>query len=106
MAFFGSYETVVRAFTGQNRDQANNLIFLTAGAVAGLTYSLLTYPVDMIKSNIQAGLDFSTSLKKSLNFSKIRGYHVVLLRALIANSSAFWTYESSQKYLNSLKKNH
>jgi len=53
--FFGSYETIIRAYTGYDRSKANSWIFLQAGGVAGLTYNLLTYPVDMIKSNIQAG---------------------------------------------------
>lgn len=100
MVFFGSYETVVRAYTGEDRSKANSLIFLSAGAVAGLNYSLLTYPIDMIKSNIQAGLDFRESLSNSMMFSKAKGFKVVLVRALIANSASFWTYETMQKWLN------
>lgn len=101
MLFFGSYETVVRAYTGEDRSKANSLVFLTAGAVAGLMYSLMTYPVDMIKSNIQAGLNFHDSLRNSMMLSKVKGFKVVILRALIANACAFWTYETTQKFLNS-----
>ena len=78
---------------------ASSLMFLQAGAVAGLTYNLLTYPVDTIKSNIQAGMPLKEALRNSFMLSKAVGYKVVMLRALFGNSSAFLAYETAQKYI-------
>lgn len=69
------------------------MIFLGAGAAAGVGYHLLTYPLDTIKSNIQAGMGWSESLGNSLMVSKLNGYRVVLSRAMIVNAASFCVYE-------------
>jgi len=56
--YYSSYESVVRAYTKNNREAATDLMFMNAGAVAGITYHLFTYPIDTIKTNIQNGLSF------------------------------------------------
>ena len=39
---------------------------LTSGLAAGLAYILLTYPVDSVKSNIQAGMKLRDAVKNKL----------------------------------------
>lgn len=55
--YYGSYESIVRAYTANNREIASNLVFMNAGAVAGLSYHFFTYPIDTVKTNMQAGLN-------------------------------------------------
>ena len=90
--YFGAYETIIRAFTGEHRENAKSWMFLTAGALAGPCHSLFTYPVDSVKSNIQAGNNLRDSIKNSLKLSKMRGYKIVLSRSLLVSASSFWVY--------------
>jgi|688.fasta_scaffold2509316_1 hypothetical protein len=53
--YYGSYEAFVRYFSKNKREEATFGCFLAAGGLAGITYHLVTYPIDTIKTNIQAG---------------------------------------------------
>jgi hypothetical protein len=55
MCYYGTYEGMVRLETKENRELGNTWTFLKAGAFAGIAYHLFTYPVDTLKTNIQAG---------------------------------------------------
>ena len=72
---------------------------LVAGSGAGLAYTGLTYPVDSVKSNIQAGMSFKDALRNGLQLSKMRGYGIVIPKAMIASAANFWVYQTAQKYV-------
>lgn len=84
--------------TGGRRENAGSFVFPVAGAVAGVGYHQLTYPVGTIKSNVQAGMGWEMSLTNSLVVSKPNGYWVVLARAMGVNASRFYVYEQARKY--------
>jgi hypothetical protein len=92
----------VRSFSS-TREEVSTLNFLVAGGLAGMTYHLLTYPIDTVKTNIQAGLKFKEALGAALELSKLKGYKVVLLRAGLVNSSSFLVYEKAQEYVTAFK---
>lgn len=71
---------------------------MKAGATAGLCYHLFTYPVDTLKTNIQAGMNWKEAVRSSLMFSKLNGYKVVLVRAALVNAGSFLMYEKMQEY--------
>jgi len=56
---------MLRVFTNNDRFKATSMMFLMAGAVAGPAHSIYTYPVDSIKSNIQAGRSLLSSIRKT-----------------------------------------
>jgi hypothetical protein len=97
--YFGTYESVVRYYTQSNRESADSLVYLKAGAVAGFLLHLCIYPIDSIKSNFQFGSTFREAVLKSLTLQKLKGYRVVLIRALLANAGGFWSYETAQRYV-------
>lgn len=72
--------------------------FILAGALAGMTFHLLTYPIDTIKTNIQAGENLKRAVYAAFQYSKLKGYNIVLTRAAAINSSSFLVYEKSQQY--------
>lgn len=96
--YYGVYEGCVRS-ASKERVDADSWTFLGAGAAAGVFYHLFTYPIDTVKSNMQAGLGWGEALKNSLVLSKLHGYKVVLIRAMLVNACSFWVYEQAQKYV-------
>lgn len=70
--------------------------------MAGLVYHLLTYPIDTVKSNMQAGMTWKESLKNSMTLSKLAGYKVSFLWALLVNACGFWVYENAQRKIKGL----
>lgn len=89
---------MVRSFSNR-REAATSFYFLIAGGLAGVTYHLLTYPIDTVKTNFQSGVGFKESVSKALEISKLKGYKVVLLRAALVNSCSFLVYEKAQEYV-------
>lgn len=56
--YYGSYENAVRQickFNGNSRRFANYSDYLLAGAIAGLSYWTVAYPLDVIKTKLQIG---------------------------------------------------
>lgn len=72
---------------------------MVAGGIAGVTYHILTYPIDIVKTNMQLGLNFKTSLRMALELERLKGYKVVLTRAVLVNSCSFAVYEKMQSYI-------
>ena len=70
-----------------------------AGSIGGLASTIVTYPIDSVKSNIQAGMNFGEAVKNGLEWSKMKGYRVVLPRSMMASACCFWVYETAQKYV-------
>ncbi len=84
--YFGSYSYC--------RDKQFNV--LISGAVAGATSWFLTYPFDIIKTQVQSG-EYSTKkaiqnmIRRETNLTNGLGY--CLLRATLVNSIGFYVYE-------------
>ena len=86
--YFGSYSNL--------RD--NNIQILPAGAISGASSWLLTYPFDIIKTQVQSGeytlknailniVQHKTHITKGLGFC--------LSRAILVNSIGFYVYENN-----------
>jgi solute carrier family 25 carnitine/acylcarnitine transporter 20/29 len=86
--YFGSYSYL----------RENNIPVLPAGGLSGASSWLLTYPLDIIKTQVQTG-EFTT---KDAVLNMIRGKTQMtnglgfcLIRALIVNAIGFYVYECS-----------
>lgn len=86
----------------------NHLTYLIAGGVAGSLSWTSCYPVDVVKSRIQADTvgkykSFFDCAKKSYQEEGItvfgRGYFMTILRAFIVNSVTFYSYEQAVAFL-------
>lgn len=55
--YFGTYESIVRALT-KKREEATSWQFFLAGGMAGVSYHIVAYPFDTIKTNMQLGKNF------------------------------------------------
>ena len=75
--YFGSYSWM--------RDK--NIPVFASGSVAGTLSWLLTYPLDVYKTNIQSG-------EKPKPIFVVRGLGICLARAFIVNGVGFYVYES------------
>ena len=85
--YFGSYSYC--------RDKQYNI--LSSGAIAGASSWLLTYPFDIIKTQVQSG-EYSTkiALQRMLRRETVvtNGLGYCLVRAMLVNSIGFYVYES------------
>jgi hypothetical protein len=85
--YFGSYSFM--------RDKQYTI--LSSGAIAGASSWFLTYPFDIIKTQVQSG-EYSTKtvIQKMMRRETIitNGLGYCLLRAMIVNSIGFYVYES------------
>eukprot|EP01084_Bolivina_argentea_P004911 9302_1 len=117
--WFGSYKLSTRFLTRYfvNNEIDNDCdipswIFLTGGAMAGLSYWSCCYPFDLIKSLIQTEeIDMNNKMKKtklkSVSFWKqlynryymygfmslYNGFGITIPRAIISNAAIFLSYE-------------
>merc|ERR1712130_581243 len=102
----------------------NNWMILSGGAMAGLSFWGLFYPIDLIKSQIQTQITLNIS-NKNINtviaeqtkcgisqalmnrvkqhgfMSLYNGYSVTIPRAIISNACIFFVYEYCRKHLDS-----
>lgn len=72
----------------------------SSGAVAGASSWLLTYPFDIIKTQVQSGeYSIKTAIQKMMGRETIvtNGLGYCLLRATLVNSVGFYVYESCSK---------
>lgn len=56
--FYAVYEETIRKLSKNDRNTANFAIFLTAGALAGLFYTMISYPFDVIKTKVQNNMKY------------------------------------------------
>ena len=73
---------------------------LSSGAVAGASSWLLTYPFDIIKTQVQSGeYSIKTAIQKMMGRETVltNGLGYCLLRATLVNSVGFYVYESCSK---------
>lgn len=107
--FFGGYEWARDMFTkpGETKDTIGPLRTMAAGGVGGMSFWLVTFPADVIKSRIQVsnltgnlytvGLDI---VKKEGVSALYNGLRPTLLRTFPATATLFLTYEYSKKYMH------
>lgn len=116
--YFGSFEatkTFIAAHNNKSIQQLNALELLASGGVGGLCYWLLTYPLDVVKSTLQAQppdynqrqhKTYISTVKYLYNNGGIKrftnGYAICCMRAVPANAVCFMLYETTAKYLSSL----
>lgn len=99
--YFLSYENTKKLFE-------NPVIgSLIGGSVAGFACWTLPYPIDCIKSQIQADTTYKLNLRsffkrKDLRKDLWRGYIPSVLRSIIVNPFIFITYEFSKSNFNKI----
>lgn len=69
--------------------------FLAGGSVAGLTYWIVSYPWDVVKTQIQAGGN-TTEIISNLRNTAYRGFGTVAVRSVIVNAFSFATFEQTK----------
>lgn len=111
--WFGTYEyskSLFRLYKQNN--QLNGFNLASSGALAGVSFHLLAFPADTIKSNIQTTdiFDKNQNLANVLKVTKkiigkpggisnlYRGLPITLLRATPSNAMIFFTYEALSHY--------
>lgn len=104
IVWFATYELLKRQFKELHPHEDNKTWeLLVSGAAAGLTFNGTTFPVDTIKSITQTE---HTTIKKAIvkviskhGFSGFyRGLGITLIRAVPANATVFYTYETLSKW--------
>lgn len=79
-------------FISYDKFKNNNIPIFISGAVAGLLSWVLTYPIDTIKTRIQAGIsnNYIDAVKKGGLF---KGILLCSSRAILVNGSGLYIYE-------------
>jgi len=114
-AYFGIYESIVKAFIprGGTKDDVPALYLAICGSVGGIAYWTVFFPADTVKSRMQA-LDvdtsatssrstFSSTLRSTFKTDGVRGLYagfgITLIRAVPANFTIFFCYEMTMRLL-------
>ncbi|KAK9509466.1 hypothetical protein O3M35_006778 [Rhynocoris fuscipes] len=109
--FFGGYEGTRYLLTpkGCDKEDCGALATMAAGAVGGVCFWTVIFPVDVVKSRIQVsslgGSFYSNTVnivKKEGMLALYAGLTPTLLRTMPATAALFLTYETSKKLLNNL----
>jgi len=112
--YFSMYELITKKFFTSNQPHAglNMGEVLFAGGIAGITLWLATFPIDMVKTKIQADnmqkpiyKGIYDCVAKTYQVGGLKGFYKglspCLLRAVPANGATFLAYETASKLLNS-----
>jgi len=112
--YFSMYEWITRQLFRSNQVESglNMSQVLFSGGIAGITLWLATFPIDMIKTKIQADSMQKPIFKGMYDcFAKTyqagglksfyKGLSPCLLRAVPANGATFLAYETASELLNS-----
>jgi solute carrier family 25 carnitine/acylcarnitine transporter 20/29 len=112
--YFSMYEWITKKIIGPDQSQRDlsvgSVVF--AGGLAGITLWIATFPVDMIKTKIQADSLQNPTFKgmydcfaKTYQNGGLKGFYKgltpCLLRAVPANGATFLAYETASKLLTS-----
>jgi hypothetical protein len=113
IAWFGAYETCIRALTpaGHKRESLPSYYPAIAGALGGIGYWCSMFPIDTVKSRIQSGVgasgsSFASVFMKILSSEGLRGLYagmgITLARALPSNALIFTVYEEVSRIINKI----
>ncbi len=83
--------TFFMAFGGLRRVTGNTTL---SGAAAGLCATLITLPIDTVKTRMQAGSTFKAALGGG-HYSA--GLHFVVIKALLTNAACYCVYAHAQR---------
>jgi solute carrier family 25 carnitine/acylcarnitine transporter 20/29 len=110
--YFGTYEYIIRKLTpeGKSRDDLAIGYYFLSGGLSGYMYWLPWYPLDMIKSKMQADSlanprygSWIDCAKKTMEAEGVKGFYKgftpCLLRAFPANAATFLAFEVTLKIL-------
>lgn len=111
MAWFGNYELVLHYFSTKSTDPKNYkpkvYELMLAGASAGIGYNCTLFPVDTVKSIMQAndkpGLTFLGIAKQVFKNSGIRGFYsgmgVTMVKTIPTSALMFLVYEKLKELI-------
>jgi solute carrier family 25 carnitine/acylcarnitine transporter 20/29 len=113
--YFGVYEfaKTLQLAPGQSKDDLSSMSVLTAGGLGGVSYWLSSFPLDSIKSAMQADhvdraqrryssvLDCARKLYAEGGITRFyRGLAPCLIRSFPANAACFFAYEKALQFLD------
>lgn len=109
--YFWMYESLVRKLLkpGQERSELSAGKLMISGAMAGYTYWIFGYPVDLIKTKLQTDSFTNPQYKSAFDCIRqtyktngvsgfFRGFLPCMLRAGPVNAGSFLVYETTLKY--------
>jgi len=101
--YFSSYEYVMTLFQ-KNTDYSKPIGSITGGCVAGVLCWTTSYPIDCIKTQIQADTSYKRNMRSylydpALRVGLWRGFTPCVLRSALVNPFIFLTYEWSKEFL-------
>lgn len=111
--FFGGYEAT-RTFlapAGQPKEECGPLGTMAAGGVGGMLLWTVTFPIDVVKSRVQASSStnsvsllgqMSQIVKTEGAMALYNGLQPTLIRTIPASATLFLVYEYSKKIMNQL----
>jgi solute carrier family 25 carnitine/acylcarnitine transporter 20/29 len=119
-AYFACFEGIRRAWsTEENQGQLDNSQLMLAGGISGIAGWMSTYPVDVVKTRIQAQPLFPTSDTKPTKTSLIswfrsilknegmpgffRGATATVIRAFPTNAVIFTVYALTMRWLDDVR---
>lgn len=92
---------------GQTKEDLGLLQTMLAGAVGGLVFWTLTYPVDVAKSRIQVNNQSENFIVVGIQIMKKEGFKALyhgltptLVRTIPATATLFVAYEYTKRFLN------
>ncbi|KAJ2616398.1 carnitine transporter [Coemansia sp. RSA 1365] len=111
VAYFGAYEYIKKALTGNNAGEGpiSPLAIVTAGGLAGMATWTVAIPPDVLKSRLQTAPEgrysgvrqvFVEMMRTEGPSALFRGVGPALLRAFPANAACFLGVEVSLQLMN------
>eukprot|EP01089_Gocevia_fonbrunei_P012695 TRINITY_DN3072_c0_g1_i1.p1 TRINITY_DN3072_c0_g1~~TRINITY_DN3072_c0_g1_i1.p1 ORF type:complete len:228 (-),score=37.95 TRINITY_DN3072_c0_g1_i1:34-717(-) len=111
--YFATYEIVRNLLTptGKTVDDLSVPRLMVSGGLAGVAGWIMTYPVDVVKSRVQAQSELSVVKYKGIIDCALRSYRnegfgvffkgleTTLARAFPVNAAVFVAYEAARKFL-------
>jgi solute carrier family 25 carnitine/acylcarnitine transporter 20/29 len=111
--YFGFYEMLRRVFAGSDRSvsELSGLETMVAGAAGGMASWVVIYPLDVVKSRLQAqDLDhrvfrgmwdcMTQTYRSGGTRALFSGLGITVVRSIPVNMAVFYTYELLNRYFD------